>query len=247
MTAAKPTRRLQPRRLRPRRSPQPPLPPKRPSTPKVEMRRIVGRKSTLARMGRGRPGLRQPRRAAAGAGDGRRPRRCQRHRAQGADHEGRREERQGAAGGCSSRRRGRDPRPEHRALAQGRLRQVRRDRARAAVADQEDQRPERRPQLGDDPARHPQRRGRHHRPRGVPQADQRRAAGREGDDGRAAGEGLRRVAAAVPGLQLVARRRRAGDQALLQHRLRGRHPPGADGARSSRTPTARACWRSPAT
>ena len=36
------------------------------------------------------------------------------------------------------------------------------------------------PQLGDDPARHPQRRGRHHRPRGVPQGDQRglREAGR---------------------------------------------------------------------
>ena len=31
------------------------------------------------------------------------------------------------------------------------------------------------PQLGDDPARHPPRRGGHHRPRGVPQADQRRS------------------------------------------------------------------------
>ena len=47
----------------------------------------------------------------------------------------------------------------------------------------------------DDSARHPQRRGGHHRPRGVPQADQCRAAGREGDDGRAPGEGLRRLAA----------------------------------------------------
>ena len=42
---------------------------------------------------------------------------------------------------------------------------------------------------GSDPARHPQRRGRHHRPGGVPQAAQRRADGRQGDDGRAAAEG----------------------------------------------------------
>ena len=34
------------------------------------------------------------------------------------------------------------------------------------------------PQLGDDPARHPQRRGRHHRPRGVPQADSTRSTPR---------------------------------------------------------------------
>ena len=36
-------------------------------------------------------------------------------------------------------------------------------------------RPNLRPQLGDDPARHPERRGGHHRARGVPQAAQRRA------------------------------------------------------------------------
>ena len=48
-------------------------------------------------------------------------------------------------------------------------------RARAAVAHQEDLRPAPAAELADDPARHPARRGRHHRPRGVPQADQRRS------------------------------------------------------------------------
>ena len=113
-----------------------------------------------------------------------------------------------------------------RPLARGRLREVRPDRPRAAVADQEDQRPEPGPQLGHDPARHPQRRGRHHRPRGVPQADQLRAGRRQGDDGRAAGEGLRLGAEEVPRVQLLARRRRARPQALLPHRLRRRHSPG---------------------
>ena len=60
-------------------------------------------------------------------------------------------------------------------VAEGRLREVRRGRAPAALADQADPRPEPGPQLGDDPARHAQRRGGHHRARGVPQAHQRRA------------------------------------------------------------------------
>ena len=76
-----------------------------------------------------------------------------------------------------------------------------------------------------DPARHPQRRGRHHRPRGVPQADERgrQEAGGEGDDGRLPDQGVRRRAEGVPGVQRLARRRRPDRQALLQHRLRGRH------------------------
>ena len=103
------------------------------------------------------------------------------------------------------------------------------------------------PQLGDDPARHPQRRGRHHRARGVPQAAQRRAVRRQGDDGRAAAEGVRRPRcrrsrdfnSSLDGDELVLKRyyhlgfaadtpqrpRRPGDQA---------------------TSTARACSRSPA-
>ena len=73
-------------------------------------------------------------------------------------------------------------------------------------------------QLGDDPARHPQRRGRHHRARGVAQAAQRPACvrGREVHDGVVPGQGVRGRAEAVPGLQLVPGRRRAGAQALLQ-------------------------------
>ena len=46
--------------------------------------------------------------------------------------------------------------------------------------------------VADDPARHAPRGRRHHRPRGVPQAAQRRAVRREGHDGRAAAEGVRR-------------------------------------------------------
>ena len=57
--------------------------------------------------------------------------------------------------------------------------------------------------VADDPARHPARRGRHHGPRGVPQAAERRAVRRQGDDGRAAAEGVRRVARRVPALRLA--------------------------------------------
>ena len=84
-------------------------------------------------------------------------------------------------------------RPRAAAVAVGRLREVRPGRARAALADPADLGAEPGPQLGDDPARHPQRRGRHHRARGVAQAAQRRARARrgQGDDGRVPG---RRVA-----------------------------------------------------
>ena len=51
------------------------------------------------------------------------------------------------------------------AVAEGRLRQVRRDRNQAAVAHPEVVRRQPRAQLGDDPARHPARRCRHHRAR----------------------------------------------------------------------------------
>ena len=69
-----------------------------------------------------------------------------------------------ARGGC-----GRWRRAQPAAVAEGRLRQVRRDRSQAAVADQEDLRRQPRAQLGDDSARHPARRGRHHRDGGLPQ------------------------------------------------------------------------------
>ena len=56
------------------------------------------------------------------------------------------------------------------AVAERRFREVRAGRSQAAVADQEDLRREPRAELGDDPARHAIRRGRHHRARGVSRA-----------------------------------------------------------------------------
>ena len=66
-------------------------------------------------------------------------------------------------------------RPRSAAVAVGRLREVRAGGARPALADPADLGTEPGAQLGDDPARHAQRRGGHHRARGVAQAAQRRA------------------------------------------------------------------------
>ena len=112
-----------------------------------------------------------------------------------------------------------------RAVAVARLREVRTGRARAPLPDSEDLRSEPGAQLGDDPPRHPQRRGRHHRARGVAQTAERgaEARGSEGDDGLVPGGRVRGRAEGVPGLQLLARRRRADPQAVLQRRLRGGH------------------------
>ena len=73
--------------------------------------------------------------------------------------------------------------------------------ARAAVAHQEDLRREPRAELGDDSARHAVRRGRHHRPRGVPRrAQQGKREGRhQGDDARVPDQGERRGAEEIPG------------------------------------------------
>ena len=124
------------------------------------------------------------------------------------------------------------------AVAVGELREVRRGGARPAVADPAHLGPQPGPQLGDDPARHPQRRGRHHRARGLAQAPQRRARARRGQvhDGLLPRGGVRGGAQGVPVRQRLARRRGAGAQALLQHRLRRRHPwrprrPGDQGRR----------------
>ena len=98
-----------------------------------------------------------------------------RQRPQGPDHASEdveRDRHQRAGTGCAGRP-GFGPRAG--ALAVARLREVRSGRARAALADPEDLGAEPRPQLGDDPARHAQRRGGHHRARGVAQAAQRRA------------------------------------------------------------------------
>ena len=79
----------------------------------------------------------------------------------------------------------------------------------------------------DDPARHPARRGRHHRARGLPQARSTRTTPSEGvqaHDGRVAAEGLRRGAARVPRRSTPrSTGERPRPQALLPPRLRGRH------------------------
>ena len=133
------------------------------------------------------------------------------------------------------------------ALAEDRLREVRAGGTGPALADQQDRRRQPGPQLGDDPPCHPQRRGRHHGPRGVPQAAQRgaRPRRREADHGRLPRRRVGRRAEAVPQLQLLAGRRRAGAQALLQHRVRGRHArrsrrPGHQGRRPQGDPRHRA-------
>ena len=92
------------------------------------------------------------------------------------------------------RRRQRRRRAQPAAVAEGRLRQVRPGRVEAAVAHPEDLRREPRAQLGDDPARHAVRRGRHHRPRGVPRrAQQGEREGRhQGHDARVPDQGVRR-------------------------------------------------------
>ena len=132
-----------------------------------------------------------------------------------------------AAGGACGRR------PGPRAVAVGQLREVRPGRAAAAVADPEDQRAEPRPQLGDDPARHPPRRGGHHRARGVPQALNAEHA-KQGVKVTMVAllvKAVGRGAEGVPGVQRVAGRRRPGAQALLPPRLRGRHARAASWSR----------------
>ena len=99
-----------------------------------------------------------------------------------------------APGGGAARRRRRRRRPAPAAASRastcsrgpGGLREVRPGGARRALAHPADLRAQPGPQLGDDPARHPQRRGRHHRARGLAQAAQRRARarGRQVHDGR---------------------------------------------------------------
>ena len=82
--------------------------------------------------------------------------------------------------------------PRSPAVAEGRLREVRADRNGAAVADQEDLRRQSRAQLGDDPARHAVRRGRHHGPRGAARHAQQgeREGGHQGDDARVPHQGV---------------------------------------------------------
>ena len=116
-----------------------------------------------------------------------------------------------------------------RAVAVARLLQAGARGARAALADPADRGAEPGAQLGADPPRHAQRRGRHHRARGVagPLEPRARRRGPKGDDGLIPRRRVGGDPEGVPGLQRLARRRRADPQALLQHRVRGRHPGGA--------------------
>ena len=159
------------------------------------VRRALAAATAAARADTGRgSGLRVARRAPARARARHRSRDGAGQRPQGPDHEGgprawRRAAPAAAAAGrapAGGRGRARGAHPHPAALAR---------RARALVAD--------------DPARHPERGRRHHRARGVPQAAQRRAVRREGDDGRAAAEGVLGDARRVPALRLLAGRRRA--------------------------------------
>ena len=138
--------------------------------------------------------------------------------------------------GRQRRRRGTSLQPA--AVAGSRLRQVRSGRNQAAVAHPEAVGALPAPQLDLDPARHAVRRGRHHRARGVPQgADGRdREAGLQAHDAGLHDQGLRHRAAAVPGVQLVARQvgRKHRHQEVLSHRRGGRHARRAGGAGGAR-------------
>ena len=168
----------------------------RPRRPSAGRREAAGRGRLAPGRRRQRAAVRQPVGAPAGPRAGRRPRSAVR----GSGRKGRITKED--VRGFRTRRRRRRPPAGAAASTSRRGRRstssLRRGRARAADAHPEDLRPEPGPQLGDDPARHPPRRGGHHRPGGVPQAHQRRAVRRQGDDGGAAGEGLRGLAEGVP-------------------------------------------------
>ncbi len=132
------------------------------------------------------------------------------------------------------------------AVARRRLREIRRGRGKAAVADQEDLRGQSRAQLGDDPARHAIRRGRHHRPRGVPRADEQgeRKSRHQDHDARVPDPRVGRGAAQVPGFQRVAGRGQPGPQEIFPHRLRRGHAERTGRARhQERRPEGRAADR----
>ena len=135
---------------------------------------------------------------------------AQGHRRERPDHQGGREGvPQGPGAGTGGGRR--HPRADGHPRDPGRgLRQVRPGRDQAARPDQADLGPASAPRLAQHPARHPWRRGRHHRDRGLPQGARHRGQG-EGLPGDAAGlpdEGQRLGAQGVPGVQQLARRRR---------------------------------------
>ena len=119
-------------------------------------------------------------------------------------------------------------------------------RAQGPVAHQENQRRQPAPQLGDDPARDALRRSGHHRLEAF-----RVATNTENEKSGVKLTMLAFVIKAVvaalkkfPDFNACLGRRPAGLQAVLPHRLRGRHAQRPGGAGASRTPTRRAFCRS---
>ena len=141
-------------------------------------------------------------------------------------------------------RRWRHPRPA--GLAAGRLREVRPGRAQGPQPHQEDQRRQPAPQLGADPARHQQRRGRHHRARGLPRPAQqgKREERRQGHDAGLRHQGRGRGAEEVPRLQRQPGRRRSSSTRSTSTSASPPTRRTAWSCRCSRTPTRRACCRS---
>ena len=123
-----------------------------------------------------------------------------------------------------------------RAVAENRLRQIRRDRDPPALAHPPHLEGQPRAQLGDDPARHPVRRGRRDRPRGL--APRTRRGARQGrrarHDARLRAQGAGPRADRISRIQLVARRRQPHPEKVFPLRLCRRHARRTGGAGDSR-------------
>jgi pyruvate dehydrogenase E2 component (dihydrolipoamide acetyltransferase) len=119
------------------------------------------------------------------------------------------------------------------ALAQGGLRQVRPGRAQGPLAHQEDQRRQPAPQLGHDPARHQPRRRRHHRPGSLPRAATNKENEKSGVKVTMLAFMIKACVAALkkfPEFNSSLDGDAAGLQAVLPHRLCGRHAQRPGGA-----------------
>ena len=189
------------------------------------------------RSGTGR-GARRPERAPDGPRARGRPVADHRVGVEGADHQGRPAVVPQGAGPARSRRRaGRGAGVGDPGGPGAGLLQVRAGRDPGAAADQEGVGAVPAPVVAQRPARHAQRRGRHHRVGRLPQAARHRREGRPqpvpGDVAGVPGQGRGRRAQAAPGVQLEFEPREGLDhsQAVLQHRDRRRHPgrPGGPG------------------
>ena len=138
---------------------------------------------------------------------------------------------QGAGGQGAGRRRRRGAGPA--AVAEGRLHQVRPDRAQGPVAHQEDQRRQPAPQLGDDPARHQPRRCRHHRAGSLPRLQLNKENEKSGVKVTMLAFLIKACVAALkkfPDFNSSLDGDAAGAQEVLPHRLRGRHAQRPGGA-----------------